>query len=339
MANTRSEPRPGATASPKDDPVQGGITCKQPTTVAASVSASCSGSLENLETNQAALPETMPLEHYIRKALPWPIRRKLPKSLFRPTPSMSAPTLRRGITNRILVYRGCFNPPHIGHRLLLSNAFFCSQFPDMIAAVVDFASGIASEKLHAEAKLHLSREERIRLWQDDRLDPWAYFTPSKSAMKMVWYAQRLAQEDGFQIEFVRLLGAEYLANGRSRGSNSCIFGSLDGRIWPGFDPVGGPSAGIQGPGAWSKCSSPGEILLERVKKKELSAEMVLSLLFEEVHWGPNSRGETTCSTRPMFTSSTLYGNLPRPGRAKTLSAQMQRSKSCIDGVRSVSLVS
>jgi hypothetical protein len=117
-----------------------------------------------------------------------------------------------------------------------------------------------------------------------------YCTPSTSAMKAVYDVRRLAQEDGFQVEFARLLGAEYLARGHLwwGGHDSCIFGSIDRTVWAKdsrifFDPVNGPSAEIQGAGAWSKHTSPGDMLMERVKNKELSAAMVLSLLFQEVY--------------------------------------------------------
>ncbi|KAF1923726.1 uncharacterized protein M421DRAFT_425432, partial [Didymella exigua CBS 183.55] len=44
--------------------------------------------------------------------------------------------LRRGIVNHILLYRESFNPPHFGHKTLLTNTFFRSSFENMIPAFV-----------------------------------------------------------------------------------------------------------------------------------------------------------------------------------------------------------
>ncbi|UQC82068.1 uncharacterized protein CLUP02_07554 [Colletotrichum lupini] len=57
-------------------------------------------------------------------------------NIFGPRSSPGRPRLKRGQENNVLIYSGCFNPPHLGHYSLLRRAFEGSQDLNVIAAVV-----------------------------------------------------------------------------------------------------------------------------------------------------------------------------------------------------------
>lgn len=67
--------------------------------------------------------ESMRLENYIRKFWPSSLG-PLPAHIFRPSSTFAPPTLRHNTRNSIHIFRGCFNPSHIWHKLALCHAFF-----------------------------------------------------------------------------------------------------------------------------------------------------------------------------------------------------------------------
>jgi nicotinic acid mononucleotide adenylyltransferase len=56
--------------------------------------------------------------------------------------------LRKNAVNYILIYRGSFNPPHIGHRALLAHTFFRSSYENTVAAfIVPSSNDLLEEKM------------------------------------------------------------------------------------------------------------------------------------------------------------------------------------------------
>ncbi|KAK1962435.1 hypothetical protein LY78DRAFT_251133 [Colletotrichum sublineola] len=126
------------------------------------------------------------------------------------------PLLKKGHKNRVLLYAGCFNPPHLGHYHILRRAFEGSRDINVIAAII---LPLDDERLEAKCErkgqsLVLSKAERARLWRSDpRFMPeWWVFDDSTSAWD--WLQAKLekaVERDGFEIQFTAVLGPDYIA--------------------------------------------------------------------------------------------------------------------------------
>ncbi|KAK1974413.1 hypothetical protein LZ30DRAFT_408992 [Colletotrichum cereale] len=124
------------------------------------------------------------------------------------------PLLRRGRMNRVIVYPGCFNPPHLGHYNMLRRAFEGSRDINVVAAVVFPLNDSRLEGKYAMSDgLILSKAERVRLWRSDaRFMPewWVYDGDEGD-----WYALRddleeAIERDGFEIQFSSVLGPDHI---------------------------------------------------------------------------------------------------------------------------------
>lgn len=62
-----------------------------------------------------------PLELYIRRAF---TGLNPDERIFQPSDYMPPPTLVKHSVNYILTFKGCFNPPHEGHKSVLCHGFF-----------------------------------------------------------------------------------------------------------------------------------------------------------------------------------------------------------------------
>lgn len=131
-----------------------------------------------------------------------------------PKANLHAPTLLKGQTNRILVYRGSFSPPHVGHLALLKHAFeHGGRDLNMIAAMVKPIKGgerPAVAMCSGEVAL-FSMEERIALWkEDERLPEWAwvYEDSMPELRKLMYCLVKMAKEDGYDLDFVALYGPD-----------------------------------------------------------------------------------------------------------------------------------
>lgn len=90
-------------------------------------------------------PGTVALAGYLKGALAR-VCGDFPQDIL--LPSANPPMLRKGVVNHVLVYRGSFNPPHVGHKTLLAHAFFRSSYENMVGAII-----VPSSDEHLEVKM------------------------------------------------------------------------------------------------------------------------------------------------------------------------------------------
>lgn len=75
--------------------------------------------------------------------------------VFNPSQTSPALILQKGVTDHILLYRGSFNPPHIGHKLLLNYAFLRTSISNLVAAFIKPSAVKRLEhKIRHEVKQH-----------------------------------------------------------------------------------------------------------------------------------------------------------------------------------------
>jgi hypothetical protein len=138
---------------------------------------------------------------------PYP-RKFLPQTPF-------SPVLKKGHINRILIYEGCFNPPHIAHLNLI--CYIYSRTRDslnVVAAVIIPSSDKTCRKKFDDwndSALLFSRQERKGMWENDPEFPeWA------CVIDRYWWDDlddrllRSAQDDGFNVKFVVACGPDYV---------------------------------------------------------------------------------------------------------------------------------
>lgn len=91
--------------------------------------------------------------------------------------SATSPRLSSGCINRILVHRGCFNPPHIAHLNFLRYVYLRAnpKFNIVAATIVPLPDDPCRDKLDGtDDKLLFSFDERVELWEQDAQYPeWA----------------------------------------------------------------------------------------------------------------------------------------------------------------------
>ncbi|KAI1657610.1 hypothetical protein F4813DRAFT_69970 [Daldinia decipiens] len=133
-----------------------------------------------------------------------------------PTQHRSSPTiLEGGRTNHVLLYNGCFNPPHRGHLAQLVYAFRHAG-PDLnvVGAVVLVADDLYLEWKLARQRgaLRLRQKQRVRLWEEE-LARIAEGERCWVLSETLWPGhadklERLFERDGVDVEFVRLAGGD-----------------------------------------------------------------------------------------------------------------------------------
>ncbi|KAI0853344.1 hypothetical protein F5Y00DRAFT_270546 [Daldinia vernicosa] len=130
--------------------------------------------------------------------------------------SSSPAILERGRTNHVLLYNGCFNPPHRGHLAQLVHALrHAGPGMHVVGAVVLVADDAYLKwKLAAGQRgaLLLGLEQRIRLW-DEELALVEEGARCWVLPEVMWpqYADGLEgrfERDGVDVEFVRLAGGD-----------------------------------------------------------------------------------------------------------------------------------
>ncbi|KAI0881435.1 uncharacterized protein GGS22DRAFT_196400 [Annulohypoxylon maeteangense] len=158
------------------------------------------------------------LDPYVRLAVPG----QMTKPIRPPTENT---TLRKGRTNRILLYHGCFNPPHHGHMGHLRHALrYCGQEINVIGAfIIVLPNGMLDLKLGVNSKeIKLDIKKRVALW-DEELRAQAQAQAGnrdEGWVERCWVMMRsewsqaepqLEQDfarDGFDVEFVTLAGGD-----------------------------------------------------------------------------------------------------------------------------------
>jgi len=153
---------------------------------------------------------TAPLEHYIRLAS---------KSISLPTPSDSyftspehAPVLHRNRENKIIMYTGSFNPPHLGHFELAFHTFLRSSSTTIAVVFPPFRDKLkAKDGAIVNGKIFATeKEQRIALLENDLLQRWTWFYKGDRKEWEEYKATLIeeARKDGFQVSFVVLAGSD-----------------------------------------------------------------------------------------------------------------------------------
>ncbi len=199
--------------------------------------------------SHSPLPTTAPLEGYLEAAYSTETatkRRFFAEATTTTTTTSttsSVPTLSRGRINRILVYGGCFNPPHIGHMRLLTHAYAHTRDINVIAAVVlpgndgavaskyrklahnssssattiiganDGAAGKIAEEVIAADEMVLTQAQRMALMGGEAASEWFWINGLRySAWERVRSALDAAvARDGFALEWLTLCGPDHVS--------------------------------------------------------------------------------------------------------------------------------
>jgi hypothetical protein len=119
-----------------------------------------------------SIPDTIDLARCIRSAIGqvmWRVARRHLSSVC------NAPILRKGVINHILVYRRSFDPLHVGHKTLLTHAFFRSSYENIAAALImprndeQLEERMAVSDKGETPAIVLTRSQRAGLWQDNTM--------------------------------------------------------------------------------------------------------------------------------------------------------------------------
>jgi hypothetical protein len=183
----------------------------------------------------------------------------------------TTPYLRKGRLNRILVYRGCFNPPHLGHLELLLHIFLRSD-EDTIAAMImpvgDMQFGKDDTMINGKPWC-LTKKERMTLLDHPLLRrfSWFYTGRLKEAVEFQNAISCHAKWEGYDVTFVSVSGSDHygevLADARlglegiDRGSGDMITSDISrpSALLENVDTEGLTSQ-LPGCGPWRK-TSPG----------------------------------------------------------------------------------
>ena len=125
------------------------------------------------------------------------------------------PKLIKGQTNRIMVFHGSFNPPHVAHLNLLTHAYYCESLEIRAAIITTTSDSSLNGKADKQdEKIRFTQQERMSLWKDDsRLPDWAWvFEDSSDEWREL--RRRLKEEArsaGYILEYLHLYGPDGLA--------------------------------------------------------------------------------------------------------------------------------
>jgi hypothetical protein len=159
-------------------------------------------------------PDIVFLEPYIARAFGQPQAK-----IFKPSGHTEAPRLVRGQLNRVLTYRGCFNPPHQGHKAALCHGFFRGGDDlNIIAAIVYFVNDESVKSKYADSDdgvqtFVLTQKQRMDLFDGGGLyGGWHWCYPNDIPEQHNFQAKLKieAAKDGFRICFVTLTGADHV---------------------------------------------------------------------------------------------------------------------------------
>lgn len=128
-----------------------------------------------------------------------------------PTPA-TLPTLASGQLNRVLYFRGSFNPPHLGHLGLLLRCYEVGHACfNVVGAIIELRPDReVAAKLHMRGDTGtLTEEVRQQLWlRDVGFPPWAFVVRSTSTTYHDLPARTMA--DGYTVAMVSVVGPDCL---------------------------------------------------------------------------------------------------------------------------------
>jgi hypothetical protein len=123
------------------------------------------------------------------------------------------PLLSKDKVNRVMIYFGAFNPPHIGHLGVLCHAFQGSADLNIVASLVyPLDVGQIDRKNYcSNRRLVLSEEQRSELWERDvRFPTWAFAPRRKYETSKDFETEiaSAAKKDGYEIRYIRVIGPD-----------------------------------------------------------------------------------------------------------------------------------
>jgi len=127
------------------------------------------------------------------------------------------PELQRGRENRIVIYPGCFNPPHAGHAALLWHTYLNTDANTIAVMIFALSDDCLDSKDHVTDNkgkaFILSHYQRRELWKDEVLGRFAWVFPEDDDDRLDMFmatVKRLAKLDGFKVSFPTLYGGDHI---------------------------------------------------------------------------------------------------------------------------------
>lgn len=119
--------------------------------------------------------------------------------------------------NRVLIFPGTFNPPHIGHLQLLDSVLQDAMGPLAIRAVIVFPHDdypVRQKVEQEELPFCLEKKARVRLWKESGYmftNTW-FYTDSKQSLKgLQRQLQKNLKERGIQLSYMLLYGPDWMS--------------------------------------------------------------------------------------------------------------------------------
>ncbi|KAI1375450.1 hypothetical protein F4677DRAFT_422866 [Hypoxylon crocopeplum] len=192
------------------------------------------GRRESAPQNDTGMPmpgivqNSIPLETYIQRATQSAGTATTTTTNERVKTGHKSPLLVRNRVNRILLFNGCFNPPHHGHLAHLTHAFrHCGEDLNVVGAVILVAPDSYLRWKHKAGTdvLRLSETQRIQLWNEELAGShagthnagdgdgdedygWFWVIPETMWSQIVQVIEQSSRIEGFPVEFVRLAGGD-----------------------------------------------------------------------------------------------------------------------------------
>lgn len=180
------------------------------------------------------------LEVFIRKTERVFLNHPVPRRDIFNAASEDAPRLRKGPgkDNQVIVFPGSFNPPHEGHRELLSRAFLGTDQKVIAAIILPAATSKLAEKENVgsgEKKFLLTGAQRAQLWKDDFVGRFSWVFPGALHQFTAYIKtmRLIAEKEGYQLTFTSLVGAELLSlqggglHGRQYGNGGIVCSDIN----------------------------------------------------------------------------------------------------------------
>lgn len=203
------------------------------------------------------------------------------------------PQLEQNRKNRIIIYPGCFNPPHRNHQALLNRAFSCTQDIHVIAAIVLPLTN--DTKSHMTIKF--TKAEKARLWTGDYAPHdwlWVYQKSHSEWDEFRTSLARAITTDGFKLQFILLTGSDHVRRDSFPDTWDCenvVVGDVGRKA--DFVRADGSLARVDGCGSWALLPFNQKNITWKAKD---TAEWLLgSLSFTMV-----GQGESNSNSRVVF---------------------------------------